>query len=340
MKKVLVIGATGMQGSHVVPLLLNKGYQVDGVSLDDAHSTHENLRYIKANAYNIDFLKEILKNQYDGIIDFLHYWDAEDFKKKVPLFLENTKHYIFLSSYRAYADNKGILTEDSPRLTEAYADDEDLMKNDTYGVLKCRCEDVLRQSGYKNYTIARPVVVYAEQCVLLVTWKGRVIPLRAKQGGKLLMPIDAKDQHASIIYAGDIARLYAELLFNEKAFEQAYTLGAQEPITWGEMADLYQELCGITYEWIPSMDFAKMSMGNTEEISPGMKFMLYYDRFFNRNVNVDKVLKDTGIQAESYISHKDGLKKCLFADENIYPATPWDHQQLQFMDEYIKNKEL
>lgn len=30
MKKVLVIGATGMMGSHLVPLLLEKGYAVDG----------------------------------------------------------------------------------------------------------------------------------------------------------------------------------------------------------------------------------------------------------------------------------------------------------------------
>ena len=95
MKKVLIIGATGMQGSHIIPLLLKKGYQVDGVSLDDAKSNDKNLRYIKGNAFDINFLQELLKNQYDGIIDFLHDVDVEDFKRKMPLFLQNTKHYIF-----------------------------------------------------------------------------------------------------------------------------------------------------------------------------------------------------------------------------------------------------
>ena len=52
MKKVLVIGATGMMGSHIVPLLLEKGYAVDGVALDDVKSNHPNLRYIKTNAYD------------------------------------------------------------------------------------------------------------------------------------------------------------------------------------------------------------------------------------------------------------------------------------------------
>lgn len=167
---------------------------------------------------------------------------------------------------------------------------------------------MLNQSGFKNYTIVRPVIVYAENCLLLVTWKGRVIPYRAKQKGKLLLPIEAKEKHAAIIYAGDIARLFAELLFNEKSFGETYTLGSPETITWGGMAKTYEELCGITSEWIPGEEFGKMATGNTQEIPDGMKFMLYYDRFNNRAVNVEKVFKDTKIKAEQFISHKEGLK--------------------------------
>ena len=338
MKKVLVIGATGMMGAHIVPLLLDKGYAVDGVALEDVKSNHPALRYIKANAYDESILQELLKNGYDGIIDFLHYGNPNIFRARSRMFLEATQHYIFLSSYRVYADCTEFITEDSPRLTEGYADDEDLINNDTYGVSKCRCEDILNQSGNKNYTIVRPVVVYAESCLLLVTWKGRVIPYRAKQGGKLLLPIEAKDKHASIIYAGDIARFFAELLFNEKAFGQTYTFGSPEPITWGEMAEIYQELCGITCEWIPGNEFAKMSMGNKEPINNVVKFMLYYDRFFNRCVNVDKVMKDTGIKAEEFISHKEGLKKCIDACPKDYQPTEWEKTQVGFMDEYLRNK--
>lgn len=340
MKKVLVIGATGMMGSHLVPLLLEKGYAVDGVTLDDTVSENPALRYFKTDAGDENVLRELLKNGYDGIIDFLHYSNPNKFKERSRLFLKNTKHYIFLSSYRVYADSAGILTENSPRLTEAYPDNEDLMKNDTYGVSKCRCEDVLNQSGFKNYTIVRPVIVYAENCLLLVTWKGRVIPYRAKQKGKLLLPIEAKDKHAAIIYAGDIARLFAGLIFNEKAFGETYTLGSPETITWAEMAKTYEELCGITSEWIPGEEFGKMATGNSQEIPDGMKFMLFYDRFFNRDVNVEKVCKDAKVKADQFISHKEGLKKCLASYPENYQPSEWETAQNDFMSEYIKNHHL
>ena len=339
MKRVLVIGATGMMGSHLVPLLLEKGYCVDGVTLDNARSFDPALRYIKTDASDENVLRELLKNGYDGIIDFLHFGDSERFKTRSRIMLKNTKHYVFLSSYRVYADCIGIINENSPRLTETYADDTYLMNNDYYGVSKCKNEDILNESGFKNYTIVRPVVVYSENCILLITWKGRVIPCRARQGGKLLLPIDAKDKHASIIYSGDIARLFVGLLFNEKAFGETYTLGSPEKITWGEMAKIYEKLCGIKCEWIQSAEFAKMAMGNTEKINDGMKFMLYYDRFFNRCVNVDKVLKDCGVKAEQFISHKDGLKKCLDACPENYEPTEWEKSQIRFMDEYIQKNQ-
>ena len=67
--------------------------------------------------------------------------------------------------------------------------------------------------------------------------------------------------------------------------------------------------------------------------------MLYYDRFFNRCVNVDKVLKDCGVKAEQFISHKDGLKKCLDACPENYEPTEWEKSQIRFMDEYIQKNQ-
>ncbi len=338
-KKILVIGATGMMGSHLVPLLLNKGYSVDGITLDDVRSNNPMLRYFKADATDNNVLIEFLKNDYDGIIDFLHYSDTQAFKKRSELFLKSTKHYIFLSSYRVYADFDGVITENSSRLTEAYPDDKDLIENDFYGVAKCHCEDILNQSGAKNYTIIRPVVVYAENCVLLVTWKGRTIPYRAQKGGKLLLPEDAKDKQAAIVYAGDIARLFAELFFNEKAYGETYTCGSPEPITWGKLAEFYEQLCDIKCQWIPSVDFAKMSTGS-ETISAGMKFMLYYDRFFNRHLNVDKAMNDSGLKAKDFIPHFDGLKKCLDAYPKNYSPSEWEKAQDDFMDDYIQKHKI
>lgn len=336
-KKVLIIGATGMMGSHLVPLLLEKGYMVDGVTLDDARSEHPALRYIKTDAGDEKVLLDLLQNGYDGIVNFLHYSDPNAFKRCSELLLSHTEHYIFLSSYRVYADSEKVLTEDSPRLTEAYPDDLYLMTKDSYGVSKCLCEDILNHGGKNNYTIVRPVVVYAETCLLLVTWKGRTIRYRANNGKKLLLPREAKDKQAAIVYAGDIARIFANLLFNEKAYGQTYTCGSPEMITWGKMAELYGELCGVEYAWIDGAEFASMATGSNGPIPDGMRFMLYYDRFFNRCLSVDKVMRDSGMTAEDFIPHREGLKKCLAASSVDYTPSEWEEVQDRFMDEYLQN---
>ena len=339
MKKVLVIGATGMQGRHLVPLLLKKGYAVDGVTLDNVTSSEPNLRYFQMDATDDAVLRALIKNGYGGIVDFLHYDDLAAFKARMPMLLENTGHYIFVSSYRTCADSAEFLTESSPRLTESYKDDSELLTKDTYGVAKCRGEDLLNASGYKNYSIVRPVVVYAENCVLLVTWKGRMLPYRAEQGKKLPLPIEAKDKQAAIIYAGDIARLYAEVLFNEKAFGQTYTFGSPEPITWGEMARLYEKLCGVDLEWISGDDFAQILSGNSKNVSYGMKFMLEYDRYFNRKGNVDKVMNLAGLAPEDFVPHAVGIERCVAAYPADYVPSKLEQTEGQYVDDYFKAHE-
>ncbi len=65
-------------GTYLVPELLNMGYKVDVVALETPISTNPNLNYIKANAMDDVFLAELLKNEYDGIVDFLTYYKPEE----------------------------------------------------------------------------------------------------------------------------------------------------------------------------------------------------------------------------------------------------------------------
>ena len=103
-KKVLVLGSTGAMGKFLVPYLAEAGYAVDAVSLEEAHSPFPNVRDIKGDAKDKTFLKELLANRYDGIVDFMIYPTAY-LSYRLPLMLANTGHYIYLSSYRVY-DNK------------------------------------------------------------------------------------------------------------------------------------------------------------------------------------------------------------------------------------------
>lgn len=145
MKKVLVLGGTGAMGRYVVPELLKLGYSVDVVALDEMQSDNENLKYIKGNTKENGFLEEILKNRYDGVVDFMTY-SFEEFKGIYKLFLDNTKHYIFLSSCRVFADAPPI-TEKSPRLLDV-SDDKDFLATEDYALYKAREENLLIESDY------------------------------------------------------------------------------------------------------------------------------------------------------------------------------------------------
>ena len=71
MKKVLVIGGTGAIGRYTVQELLNEGYQVDVLSLDNLISTNPRLRYMVGPGKNIRYMRKLLETEkYDGIIDY------------------------------------------------------------------------------------------------------------------------------------------------------------------------------------------------------------------------------------------------------------------------------
>ena len=74
MNRILVTGAAGLIGSHVVDLLLSKGYRVEGVdnlsygcldNLKDAFKS-PNFKFIQDNVENINSIK----TRYDCIFHF------------------------------------------------------------------------------------------------------------------------------------------------------------------------------------------------------------------------------------------------------------------------------
>ena len=82
-KKILVLGATGAMGQYLVPKLAERGYLVDAVSLDECPFRHANVNVITGNSKEYSFRTELLKNNYDAIVDFMIY--------KTPEFQERYK---------------------------------------------------------------------------------------------------------------------------------------------------------------------------------------------------------------------------------------------------------
>ena len=116
MKKVLLIAGGGTLGYYTASELLRLGHCVDIICPEDKVSDNSQLRYFKALGTH-EFLTELFaREKYDGIVNFIHYKQVDEYKKIHSLLIKNTSHLIFLSSYRVYAGCECPIREDSPRI--------------------------------------------------------------------------------------------------------------------------------------------------------------------------------------------------------------------------------
>jgi hypothetical protein len=69
-KKVMVIGATGAMGRHLVPELVKLGYEVTGVSLDVQENPVPGVKYYVGDCFDKEFLSQLLAQKFDGIVNY------------------------------------------------------------------------------------------------------------------------------------------------------------------------------------------------------------------------------------------------------------------------------
>ncbi len=336
MKKVLVIGGTGAIGRYTTRELLNEGYRVDVLSLDDLISNHPNLKYMVGPGKDIRYIRNLLETEkYDGIIDFLVYTTAE-FADRFEMFLENTDHYIFLSTYRVYADDK-VITENSPRLLDV-SEDEEYLATEDYSLFKARCENILRASKYRNWTITRPSITYSVKRYQCVLWEGNFLIPRTLQNKKILLPEDALNVQSTMTWAGDSGKMFAKLLFNEKAYCEAFTIATAEHHPWSYVAQCYTDIIGTQFEITDRITYLKVRSGGP--VHPGGVYQLDYDRLLNRVVDNSKVLAVTGLKQEDFMPLKEGLKRELTAID--LTQVKWDTVPIvdELMDRVLRGEKI
>ena len=160
MGKILLLGGTGALGSYLADELLKTDHSVFITSRSE-HQDFQNIHYLRGNAKDDAFLDSLLKDSYDCIVDFM-IWPTVQFKEKYREIITKTGHYVYISSYRAYANaDMTPLTEDSPLLLDV-TNDKEYLKTDEYALAKGREERVLKDSPYSNYTIVRPAITFSK----------------------------------------------------------------------------------------------------------------------------------------------------------------------------------
>ena len=305
-KKVLVMGGTGAMGRYLVPKLAQRGYKVDVVSLD-ALPDKKNIHNIQEDIMDDDVLKTRLSAGYDGIVDFMVY-PTEHFKTRHKLLLDHTGHYIFLSSYRVFGDSNVPITEESAQLLDTLRDEEYLATDD-YALRKSRCEDILEQSAYKNWTIVRPAITYSQKRAQLVTLELKHILAALQENRPVLLPVAAKNVQATMTWGGDVAEMLARLLFSQTALGEAFNVTTAEHQTWEQVAQIYNQLYGLQYEWVDTEDYLEEKAKNDKggRVTKGSRWQLSYDRLYNRVMDNSKILKETGLSQQDLKTLYEGL---------------------------------
>jgi len=303
------------------------------VGLEEKAPWNLNASYVQGNAFDKFFLEELLKEKFNGIVNFMDYGKYA-FSDYYKLFLENTEHYIFLSSCRVYDDKEQPIKETSPRLLDS-SEDETLKASHDYCIHKAQDEDLLMSSSYDNFTIVRPATTFSTMRLQLVTLEFKDSVGRAIMGKKVVLPIQAKDKPATLSWGGDVAKMIARILFKEQAKREAYNVCSAEYRTWEEIAEYYHDLIGLEAVWVDKEDYLKIL---SPEGKINVRWQLEYARLFRRITDNSKILALTGMKQDELMPMYDGLK--LEIGNIPKDHVPFDTEVGLRMDEYLKEHNL
>lgn len=304
-RKVLLIGGGGTLGAYTAEELLRMNCQVDVICLEDNQPAREGLCFYQGRA-TLDYLAAFLKERrYDGIINYLHYPNAEDYKPVYRLLSASAERVVFLSSYRIYADRAHPITENAPILYDVLQGvDEGFLQKEKYAVSKSEGEKFLREEcGGGRWIIVRPVISFSRHRFDLVTRSGHEIPEAVRQGKHLSLPNICRDRTAGLDWAGNSGKLIARLLFQPQALGEAFTISSAQNWTWGQVAEAYAELTGLQVDWVDTEDYLRDNPKLQRD-----PWILKYDRSFDRVIDNTKVLQATGLSQADFVSIKEGIR--------------------------------
>lgn len=308
--KILILGGTGSMGTSLVKELAARRDEVFVTTRSAGNKTKSkecNISYIQGNAHDDVFLKTLMIGErWGAVVDFMVY-STDEFKRRYLFLLDNTEHYIFLSSARVYADSKEPITEESPRLLDVCKDAK-YLATDEYALAKARQEDLMRSSGYKNWTIVRPYITYSDERLQLGVFEKENWLYRALQGRTIVFSKDIAEHYTTMTYGGDVAKGIAMLAGNDKAKEQTFHIAGPQSMKWKDILTIYLdtiEKCTRKRPnvlWIENMDELEKFMGN--------HYQVHCDRLYDRRFDSGKLERVCGAEMQ-YTPIEDGLGMCL-----------------------------
>jgi len=334
--KILLLGGTGAMGSNVAQLLREDGI-VTHITSRKSRRNLKNINYIKGNAKDIEFLKNVLTEKWDVIIDFMVY-KTDEFRSRVNLLLNSTNQYFFLSSGRVYAYSDERITENSPRLLEK-SKDTNFLSTDEYSLSKARQENILKESGYKNWTIIRPYITYNDHRLQLGVLEKEEWLYRALKGRSIVFSEDLLNKQTTMTHGMDVAKGLKALIGQPGALTNIFHITSNECCDWSRILSIYNSFLEKELGFRP-----KVILLNQDKFlkTHPAKYQLKYDRLFDRRFNNEKI--GNYINTGDFKSIENGLVTSLegFFKKPIFKSIDWklEARRDSFSNEFTPLREI
>lgn len=326
-------------GVYLVDILSDKDCEVFVTTRQDDKEDYKNVKFIKGNARDKDFISKVCQEKYDIIIDFMNY-NLEEFEENYEILLKATNQYIFLSSCRVFNNSK-IINEETSKLLDSI-DDQEFLKTNRYALRKAREENILRNSGYNNWTIVRPYITYSDRRLQLGIYEKEEWLYRLLNNKPLIIRKEILDNYTSLASGFDVATGIYNLSVNEKAIGQDINITSTESIKWKDIFDMYLRVLKERLDIEPTI-YLRKDLEDIEMLFEG-GYNTKYDRLWDRRFDNRKAINYCGdIKFEKILV---GLEKCLnkFIDDwlvngnSIFGSINAEYEKL--MDNKCMNKKL
>lgn len=246
--RVLVTGADGFVGRHLVPYLASRGYAVVAASRATTSFNNPDVASVPLPDLSRLFDWQPILDQCDAVVHLAgiaHKYADDTFYDRVnhhatsalarALSRGAPKHLVFISSIAAqsgsYADH--ILTED------------DFPKpNNAYGRSKFAAEQAIRAAGI-SHTILRPVVIYGDG------EKGNFAAVHRVSQLPIPLPFGALSAQRSVLSIQNFSSAVETALCNPRARGETFIVSNPKPVTVAQLIARYRKDHGKSVRLMP-----------------------------------------------------------------------------------------
>jgi nucleoside-diphosphate-sugar epimerase len=246
--RVLVTGADGFVGRHLVPFLAKRGYTVVAASRAAALFENPNVVSVKLPDLSKPFEWSPLLDQCDVVVHLAgiaHKFAVDDLYDRVnhqttaalahAASSIGIKHLVFVSSIAAQSgsfSDRELTETDPPR------------PNNAYGRSKLAAEKAVRASGVK-FTILRPVVIYG------AGEKGNFATIHRISRLPVPLPFGALKARRSVLSIENFNSAVETALTNPLAYDETFIVADPTPVTVADLISRYRISLGKTSWLLP-----------------------------------------------------------------------------------------